>query len=737
MSGDAVSEELILEMTDLINLLSGYIGQLVAAITAFFETGFNKDTKEAFSASIKNVGDGIKQLVEVGDETSRKRMAAVVTDIVNQMKIIHQSSHSPQQMEYLGEGFTNTSTYLVDIVRRGAKSTPHNEKKQTYVKSANEIEKLGPVFIRLGNAIANDPDSLKLRNDLEKVHQAMGNTFKHLVEAINIDVEDTWARIAEAINVVKRIIEAARDLSNKAKSLNRAIQMDHKDTIEERLQETMLAVRHLIAETNNMLEHIDDPVIRQFIQKQMEDVIRYAKEIQIAAQLALQGDPTAKQLAQSALDGLLHSAERVVFGVQDSQKQGAAEYPVHITSSALDGAAETMMRAAKAGDQAKFVETAKATIQYATDTSNYLEQLAEQAETEEERQLLLKLAQEIKQKAVDLVKASKLVLSDPSEENIISMENEHIELLKLIKKAREFEAAPPGFVPLLIPSNKQAESVPVVASRHTDFDLIVNDDDPPIVRAAKEQALAALQVLKEADKIAAGNPEMQRRLQELAEELNIANARLVSAAKLSAQDPDNVQHQQEFNNAQQDLNRIIQQIAAIVNPDAYEEELDMADESEDTSSNTSAGAQVVFDAANSALTLLEGFLDVNNLNPQEILQNAGTIASETKKIASALRKLAKEIDDPTFKEALISAAALISDNALKFKILAAVRASAGDDDDSDQLIFAAKGLKQIISEVVNDISALQLQHSIRNTQRQTDIIKKIAENVRRGGRKIL
>jgi hypothetical protein len=86
-----------------------------------------------------------------------------------------------------------------------------------------------------------------------------------------------------------------------------------------------------------------------------------------------------------------------------------------------------------------------------------------------------------------------MTLQNPTPENKAKLEEAHRALQNVVAKARGFESTPGGFAPLKVEPVHTQEHV-----QHEDelnlLDLEPLPNDHPLVRAAKEQALAALEV---------------------------------------------------------------------------------------------------------------------------------------------------------------------------------------------------------------------------------------------------
>jgi len=312
------------------------------------------------------------------------------------------------------------------------------------------------------------------------------------------------------------------------------------------------------------------------------------------------------------------------------------------------------------------------------------------------------------------------------------MRAEYEKLSELLREAHEFEATPPGFV------DPQYLKMPAISDGNFQLDLMNTENDSDLVRAAKAEVLAAQEIYNEAFKIAQNDPALMEQLLALSPELQQANQRIIEAAKLAARYPDNPQYQQNLQQAQKELISIVHKIANLTAPgvsDAQLIELDNA--AQETPRNqgplqNQGSINALLRLGDNVMKKMEDILNMDFMNKsaEEIMLSSNEITKEVREIANHLKELAKQTTNPTLKQALLSGAAVIQDQAMKMKILTAVKASQGSNDDKT-IQSAMLVMKNEIGRIMNDVSALNLQFSVKNTEKQTNILKNIANQVRR------
>jgi len=118
-------------------------------------------------------------------------------------------------------------------------------------------------------------------------------------------------------------------------------------------------------------------------------------------------------------------------------------------------------------------------------------------------------------------------------------------------------------------------------------------------------------------------------------------------------------------------------------------------------------------------------------NPSYTVEGTKVVTEKSKTLATLLRQMAKEETEPKFKEQFQAFGNGINDRALQIKILSAVNlAEGGGTQKSTQVTSALSGLKQNLGSLVNSLHAASLQTSIRQTTKQADAIRRLAEAFR-------
>lgn len=214
--------------------------------------------------------------------------------------------------------------------------------------------------------------------------------------------------------------------------------------------------------------------------------------------------------------------------------------------------------------------------------------------------------------------------------------------------------------------------------------------------------------------------------------------KIVDNARAASANPNDAKLQQEFVNSQVELARAIQTLLALLKETAkVKEALKVLQEA---AGDTSAG-----DPSGLAAEDLNEFYKLCELIIKKIEEHYGgdkkadvqagvvisrEISAMVTKAGGLLSKMAKTAKAKEMTDKLDNSNKIICDNALKMKILAAVKAASGDDN-TGQLKSSALGLKTQIQDTVNNVKALTLRHRVKQTEKQINALKLIATAVRK------
>jgi len=727
----AEDEQIVVEITDIINHIASQIDNLVNNFTNFVQDRTNSNLAKAFAQSAKEVGEAINALVLATDETSQKRMTALVRKAVETTKNLEDDIASGNRSKIFNTSREchDMNQTLVEVSRRAAWATSHEQKRRLLNAGADGVSRTIPQLLDTAKLLADAPNDAVLIDQFNSFIVNLRDAYKQIIEAIKIDTGSHFDRLANIVEIAVALVESAKKLQATSSNLVKAINTQaSKETIMKAAQEAKVATDEFLKYANLAAENINDLVRREVIKKAIADLKKAAEDLQKAAEAAIRGDANAKQMAARAYADLLNAAQRVVFG---TKPQASQEYPIHLDTEALESVLQQLLDAAERKDINEMIKKANDLSEIAKKLQETLQQKAQQTSDPEERKKILAVVDELRKAVADVLAAAKEYAKNPTPENLKKLKEAQKKLLEVIQKARSFETTPAGF--------EQRQVVGPSISTINPFELEPSPNDHPLVAAAKEQARAALDVIREAEKYAENDPELQKKIQQAADEVRNWVLKVLEAARRVAANPNDLAAQAALSDAQKGLAAAIQALVNLAKGKT-KKEVDEALRSlnEATKDDPKASAATSKNAAEflkRAETLLK---DIMAIWGEGVKTDVKTGVMKARELAAKVNDLAKLLEEivPTvtaekFKKTLLNGARIIRDNGLKLKILAAVKA-AGGEDDAGQVAAAARGLAVQIKQIMNDVSALSLQYRVQQTEKQAMILKKIAEAVRKG-----
>ena len=211
------------------------------------------------------------------------------------------------------------------------------------------------------------------------------------------------------------------------------------------------------------------------------------------------------------------------------------------------------------------------------------------------------------------------------------------------------------------------------------------------------------------------------------------------AAQKYDSNPNSQEYENDYSNAQKDLADQIGSIVKLTN--------------NNTLMNTFGGLEDLLKSGGRGVKVAEElmkFIEEMNLkmknNSDFTVEGAKQITEKTKELSSILRQMgihqffhfffffykdfffsAKDEPDPKFKEQFNTFANGLNDSALQIKILSAVNLAEGGSKNTNQVTAACNVLKNNLVGLVSSLHSASLQSSIRQTNKQAEAIKKLAE----------
>lgn len=737
-------EALIVEITDAINDIAGNINVFVTSFTKVITNKEDVDAAKSFADSAKILGDAINTLVIITDETSQRRMITLVRNAINAMKNLEKTLGKYPQMGAVN-GASRESTLmnnkLVEVSGRASVSTSNSQKRSLLDEGSERVRALNPKVVAVAKSIVESPHNQTIRNEFRDLANKLSEGYSLIIKAVKLEADGHMEGLWDTLDYLTKLLDNAKNLQKWASELLDGCLKDDKVKIQVSGPKTSGFTNDIADQAQFAYDNEKDPVRKEFMRGGLEDLKHYGDLLQSAGKNTLKDGASNKnkQDASTGYTGLMNAVERLVLG---SRKQAFDEYPIHIATEALNSAADALIKAAEDGDIKGLLEAAKRLVDIAKKAHQDLVRKANRTEDPNEKAAILKAAEELKDSSMGVITAAKSVANDPSKDNVNKLKSAKRKLEDAISRARQLEATPPGFTPMPVYAAEEEVKVEAVKPREwTDLDFMPDPNDPPLVKASKEQARAALEILREAEMAAKDDPDLLAKVRKEGDDLKKWARNLVEASYKAAENPDDPNAQAALQNAQKMLNDAVGRVTNLTrgkNAD-LDEALRLLQQSTQDEEEEMGGElmKLIREFQDEAMKVKKEIQsnygkDAPSSDTQALITNAKDTQASAKKLAGLLRSMHKLLgDDPQFRDNILNCSHIINDKGLQLKILAAVKASEGGDS-GGQVSSAALGLETQVDHVLEQVRNLALRSRVKNTERITRIMKRIAAAVRRG-----
>lgn len=625
--------------------------------------------------------------------------------------------------------------FLVDAASQAAASSQIPNRKQLLADGIDGLKTNNQNLVNLAKELADSPYHTELQAKFTEAASAIGDAYRHIVEAAKIEETNALARlkaalakIAELIDLAKRVTKNSGDLMNAF--LNGGDYKGMLDGVEQEVDELAKVARSL-------LDDIHDPIMKRVVEKAVRDVKEAGQALVDAIK---RGDKKAAQIAHHQL---VQAAQRLVVA---SRANAAQQYAIHMGTEALRAAVQDLEAALAAGDPIAVRSAAGEMAQFARSIADELERRANETDDPKEQKRLRDAADAIRKAAMALLAAAKgYDPNDPDARAALLKAKQELE--RAVAQARSMEQTPEGFDDVdigyrLEQEEEERRRAEAKASKpFSIFDYEVQPGDDPLLKAAKEQALAALEVIREAEKYLNDktDPKLRRQILEASNLVRDLVAKMVDLAKQLAENPNDPALSRALADSQIELAKAIAHLAGLLvqgDKDLQEALRALAEAAGDKSDEDPSGINALdlneFYKLCALINtrLWDNWGDNKETNVQAAVTISKEIATLVTKAGKLLAGMAKTVKAKDAGAKFDMNAKIISDNALKMKILAAVKAAAGEDT-GRQVGSAAMGLKTQVTDCVNTVKATVLRHRVKQTEKQISALKLIAAAVRK------
>jgi hypothetical protein len=736
MSSD--DTEVVNEIINSINIIADQIGSLVESFQALITNRTDPSLVKNFSSTAQNVADAISSLVNATDETSQKRLIALVRRAIQSNKDLEGALARNNRADILmvGAKFQEVHSKLVDVceLALSASNIPH--KKSLLREAAGELRVSAPNLVECLKHVFDEPQSLHWNNQHDDLSGRIGGCYKKVIEAMKMEEASEFEKLRVILNAIGHMIEAGSALQTNAGKLIKGFSTDA--GVSERMgygNQTAQSAGEMVKHATDIRNAITDPTIQLVVDGAIASVKKNAGKLQTLSALPTLTAVQKGEAAQAYQD-LINAAQRLVTSTRTNAMK---DYPVHMSTEALNALLQGILDSAESGLVNEMMGYAARATQMAKELCAQLEDMASKTQDPKERQALLDAAERIKAGVVNVIAAAKNFLANPNDPAALERLRQAIgEIQAAIELARILETTPAGFAPLVVEKPKATDLKNAANFSFNAFDLEPQPGDDELIRAAKEQALAALDIIREAERYLGQNPENDEKIRAANDAVREWAQRVVAAARVASANPDDPEAQAEMARCQNELAKAIAVLLGLTgkgNNSAVAEAMkglqDAVGGQDDSNKEKDSGdAKLASEFYAIAAQIVK---TINDNFKGDVKADVGTsreIALLSAKANKCLQGLASSVKNPQFKDQLSNSGKIITDNSLKLKILAAVKVSGGNDD-TGQVASAAAGLKVQVEDIVSIVRAGSLRHRLQATTKQIAALRLIAEAVRK------
>jgi hypothetical protein len=591
------------------------------------------------------------------------------------------------------------------------------------------------LLITLAKDLADSPYHAELQAKYTECANDIGAAYRHIVEAAKIEEVNEFDRLKAALAKVAQLIDLAKRVTKNSGDLLNAFMNggDYKgmlDGVEQEVDELGRVARSL-------LDDIHDPIMKRVVEKAIKDVKEAGKALVEAIK---KGD---KKGAQIAHHNLVNAAQRLVVA---SRANAAQQYAIHMGTEALKSAVQDLEAALAAGDPVAVRAAAGDMATFARSIADELDRRADLTEDPKEKERLRNAADAIRKAAMALLAAAKgYDPNDPDARAGLLKAKQDLE--RAVAQARSLESTPEGFDDVDIGYRLEQEEEErrraelKAAKPFSIFDYELQQGDDPLLKASKEQALAALEVIREAEKYLNDktDPKLRKEIMDASNVVKDLIGKVVDLARLVAENPNDPLLAKQLADAQIALAKAIANLAGLTvkgDKDLQAALAALAEAAGDQSGEDPSGINALdlneFYKLCALINtrLWDNWGDSKNTEVKAAVTISKEIAVLVTKAGKLLAGMAKTVKAKDAGQKFDNNAKVISDNALKMKILAAVKAASGEDT-GRQVGSAAMGLKTQVTDCVNTVKATVLRHRVKQTEKQISALKLIAAAVRK------
>ena len=615
-----------------------------------------------------------------------------------------------------------------------ASNIPH--KKSLLREAAGEIRMAAPNLVECLKHVIDEPTSMHWSNMHDNLSGRIGGAYKKVIEAMKMEEASEFEKLRVILNAISHMIESGSALQTHAGHLVKAFSADA--SVAERsghAKKMATSAADMVKYAADIRNNLTDPVVKAVVDGAIASVDKNSAALQKLAGVAtLNGQQKGE--AARAYEELINAAQRLVTSTRANAMK---DYPLHMSTEALNAMLQAILDSAEKGDTNAMMGYAARAAQMAKELCANLEDMANKTSDPKERAALLDAAAKIRAGVVEVIGAAKNFLEHPNDPAALERLRKAIgDIQAAIELARILETTPAGFAPLIVEKPKPTDLKSAANFSFNAFDLEPQPGDDELIRAAKEQALAALDIIREAERYLGQDATTDEKIRVANDAVRDWAQRVVAAARAASANPDDPAAQAEMARCQNELAKAIAVLLGLTGKGGnsavaaamkgLQDAIGSGDDAgkEKDSGDAALASEFYAIAAQIIKTINENFKG-------DVKADVGTsreIALLSAKANKCLQGIAKSVKNQQFRDQLLNSGKIITDNSLKLKILAAVKVSGGNDD-TGQVASAARGLKTQVEDIVSQVRAGSLRHRLQATAKQIAALRLIAEAVRK------
>lgn len=687
------------------NCISDIAASIEKLVTSFVDllSSNAPHTQQAFAAAAREVGEAINKLCSATDQTSQQKIMDAVKAAVASSKEVQDAAYlGKEKLLVAAQKNVDCTVRLVKVATMAAGATADEKKRKMLNDGAAKVKSGGPALIQAAKIVSEKPKDPAATKELNDKAAVLTEAYTSLINAAKLSPM-YFGKMNETYEYVRKLIEQGRSLQQVASDLYTIATTGTNEQFVEQAKLVANKALEMAQHAEKAYEREKDPVKRVLIRDAIQE-LKDASHAYISAAQAYRQNPTAENKAKldQAQARLDEAIRRIVQATgQDTSDQTPAG-KLAVTSAALESAALRFVNAAKNNPKEMDIETLQAV---AEQMAKDIEALAEKTSDPAEREKLRKHAKAIREATQGLIAAAKKVAANPNDKNAQrELDEAYKKLQELINQVR---------------TDARLIEVP------TDFSSASTDQ---LVNAAKEEAKAAIQLADEAEKLAnnISDANKKQKLKAAIKDVKFHAGKVVENAELVRQNPHDPHAQEKLASSQKDLTNSIEKVISLTQ--STDQTKEVTDAMRDFRLADSDTASKVLSSAQSVLDDIAKFFGNPNkkLSPQENIAAAKELSTKAAELAAQLREMAKQTQDPIYREKLLNSAKIIRDGSVQVKILSAVRA-AGGEDSVNSVGNSAKVLQNNIQDIIKEIRAEELKHRFKKTVMQTIAINKVVK----------